>query len=99
MMRFRYVLQEVLTGLWRNVTMTVAMIITMTVTLTLLGSAILVYVQVQDMRDFYYDKIEVSIFLKTDITDDQRTQLQNDLKNDQLVEHVIYESKEAAWKG
>ena len=31
MQRLKYVLNEVLVGLWRNVTMTVAMIITMSV--------------------------------------------------------------------
>jgi cell division transport system permease protein len=98
MQRWKYVLTEVLTGLWRNVTMTVAMIITMAVSLTMLGASLLLYLQVNDMRDFYYDKIEVSIFLKADITQDQRSTLQNDLQNDALVQSVIYESKEQAYQ-
>src|SRR3954454_23867908 len=98
MQRWKYVLTEVLTGLWRNVTMTVAMIITMAVSLTMLGASLLLYLQVNDMRDFYYDKIEVSIFLKSDISADQRSGLQNDLKNDALVQSVLYESKEQAWE-
>jgi len=98
MQRWKYVLNEVLTGLWRNVTMTVAMIITMAVSLSMLGWSLLLYTQVNDMRDFYYDKIEVSIFLKTDITDDQRSSLENDLNNDALVQTVIYESKDQAYQ-
>jgi cell division transport system permease protein len=78
--------------------MTVAMIITMAVSLTMLGASLLLYLQVNDMRDFYYDKIEVSIFLKADITQDQRSTLQNDLQNDALVQSVIYESKEQAYQ-
>ena len=35
-MRAKYILSEVMVGLWRNVTMTVAMIITMAVSLTML---------------------------------------------------------------
>ena len=35
----KYVLSEVLVGLWRNVTMTVAMIITMAVSLFMLGGS------------------------------------------------------------
>src|ERR1041384_6605459 len=97
-MRLKYVLNEVLVGLWRNVTMTIAMIITMAVSLTMLGASLLLYLQVNDMRDFYYDKIEVSIFLKSDITADQRSGLQNDLQNDPLVQSVIYESKEQAYQ-
>jgi len=98
MQRWKYVLTEVLTGLWRNVTMTIAMIITMAVSLTMLGASLLLYLQVNDMRDFYYDKIEVSIFLKSDITADQRSGLQNDLQNDPLVQSVIYESKDQAYQ-
>ena len=45
-MRAKYVLSEVATGLWRNVTMTVAMIITMAVSLTMLGASLLLYMQV-----------------------------------------------------
>jgi cell division transport system permease protein len=97
-MRAKYVLSEVLTGLWRNVTMTIAMIITMAVSLTMLGASLLLYMQVNDMREFYYDKIEVSIFLKADITEDQRNSLDGDLKGNALVQEVIYESKEKAWE-
>jgi cell division transport system permease protein len=97
-MRVRYVLSEVLTGLWRNVTMTIAMIITMAVSLTMLGAALLLYLQVDDMRNFFYDKIEVSIFLKSDVTDDQRSSLRSDLEGDPLVKNVHYESKQEAWQ-
>ena len=42
-MRAKYVLSEVMVGLWRNVTMTVAMIITMAVSLTMLGGGLLLF--------------------------------------------------------
>src|SRR5256886_10402293 len=98
MQRLKYVLSEVLTGLWRNVTMTIAMIITMAVSLTMLGAALLLYLQVDDMQTFFYAKIEVSIFLKPDVTDAQRSSLQNDLKADPLVKEVVYESRVDAYK-
>ncbi|MGW4461140.1 permease-like cell division protein FtsX [Micromonospora sp. NPDC004704] len=96
-MRVKYVLSEVLVGLWRNVTMTIAMIITMAVSLTMLGASGLMYLQVDTMKDFYYDKIEVAIFLKVDIPDDQRLGLEGELKSDPLVEQVIFESGEDAY--
>src|SRR4051794_38605352 len=71
-MRLKYVLNEVLVGLWRNVTMTVAMIITMSVSLTMLGASVLLYMQVDQMKSYYYGEIEVSIFLRTDVNDSQR---------------------------
>jgi cell division transport system permease protein len=96
MQRAKYVLSEVMVGLWRNVTMTIAMIITMAVSLTMLGASGLMYLQVNSMKDFYYDQIEVAIFLNNDVTDEQRSQLDAALKSDPLVAEVIYESKEEA---
>jgi cell division transport system permease protein len=97
-MRAKYILSEVATGLWRNVTMTIAMMITMAVSLTMLGASLLLYMQVNSMKSFFYDKIEVSIFLKNDVTEAQRTALQGDLRSDSLVQNVIYESREVAWQ-
>lgn len=96
-MRMKYVLSEVLTGLWRNVTMTIAMVITMTVSLTMLGAGMLAYQWVDDMQQFYYAKVEVSIFLKTEITDAERQSIQSALEDDGLVSHYTYESKEQAY--
>jgi cell division transport system permease protein len=96
-MRTKYVLSEVMVGLWRNVTMTIAMIITMAVSLTMLGASGLMFMQVNSMKSFYYDKIEVSIFLKNDVSDAERSSLDAALKGDPLVQNVIYESKEAAY--
>ncbi|GAA4450456.1 permease-like cell division protein FtsX [Phytohabitans houttuyneae] len=96
MQRAKYVLSEVMVGLWRNVTMTIAMIITMAVSLAMLGASGLMYLQVNSMKDFYYDQIEVAIFLNNDVTDQQRSDLNSALKSDPDVAEVIYESKEQA---
>jgi len=96
MQRAKYVLSEVMVGLWRNVTMTIAMIITMAVSLAMLGASGLMYLQVNSMKDFYYDQIEVAIFLNNDVTDQQRSALDAALHGDPLVAQVIYESKEQA---
>lgn len=96
-MRAKYVLAEVLTGLWRNVTMTIAMIITMAVSLTMLGASLILYNQVADMKEFFYDKVEVSIFLRNDVTAEQRDSLRGQLEDDALVKSVIFETKEEAY--
>src|SRR5918999_820016 len=96
-MRARYVLSEAALGLWRNVTMTVAMIITMAVSLTMLGASGLLYRQVDKMEELYYTNIQVSIFLTNDITDDQRTSLEQTLRTDPLVSNVEYETREQAY--
>ncbi|AVT30366.1 MULTISPECIES: permease-like cell division protein FtsX [unclassified Plantactinospora] len=97
-MRLKYVLSEVLVGLWRNVTMTIAMIITMAVSLTMLGASGLMYLQVDAMKDAYYKDIEVSIFLDAGVTEAQRTELQTALEGDPLVREVKYESKQEAYE-
>ncbi|MEV8511352.1 permease-like cell division protein FtsX [Dactylosporangium sp. NPDC051484] len=96
-MRVRYVLSEVLTGLWRNVTMTIAMIITMTVSLTMLGASLLLFLQVGKMEDYFYQRIEVSVFLKADVTDEQRNNIDSALKADALVDSYKHETKDEAW--
>jgi cell division transport system permease protein len=95
-MRLKYVLNEVLVGLWRNVTMTVAMIITMSVSLTMLGASVLLYMQVDQMKNFYYGNIEVSIFLQTNVTEAQRQQIDSAIAASPLVKERTYETKAQA---
>jgi cell division transport system permease protein len=97
-MRGKYVLNEVLVGLWRNVTMTVAMIITMSVSLTMLGASVLLYMQVDQMKNYYYGEIEVSVFLKTDVTDSQRQAIDSAIAQSPLVKERTYETREQAFK-
>jgi len=97
-MRLKYVLSEVAVGLWRNVTMTVAMIITMAVSLTLLGASVLLYFQVDKMRAVYYEQVEVTIFLKTqETTEAQKEAIKADLANDPLVARYVFETKQEAF--
>ncbi len=95
-MRLKYVLNEVLVGLWRNVTMTVAMIITMSVSLTMLGASVLLYLQVDQMKNYYYGQVEVSIFLRTDVTDAQRQAVDTAISANPLVLERTYETREQA---
>ncbi|MEW2441876.1 permease-like cell division protein FtsX [Micromonospora marina] len=97
-MRMKYVLSEVLVGLWRNVTMTIAMIITMAVSLFMLGGSGLLYQKVGDMKDLYYENVEVSIFLKTDATKEQVDALGQQLEQDPLVRDSTYVNKEQAYE-
>lgn len=96
-MRLKYVLSEVAVGLWRNVTMTIAMMITMAVSLTLLGASVLLYFQVDKMRQVYYEQVEVTIFLKTDVKDEQKAAIQADLDADPLIANYAFETKREAY--
>ncbi|MEV2240099.1 permease-like cell division protein FtsX [Micromonospora sp. NPDC049891] len=97
-MRMKYVMSEVLVGLWRNVTMTIAMIITMAVSLTMLGASGLIYTKVADMKQLYFENIQVSIFLEADITEEQRTAIAAQLDSDPLVSQATYVNKDEAFQ-
>jgi cell division transport system permease protein len=96
-MRVNFVLSEVATGLRRNLTMTVAMILTTAISLGLMGTGLLIWHMIDDMKQIYYDKVQVSIFLADGVTDQQRQAIEQQLKSSSEVKHFIYESKAEAY--
>ncbi|MCD0446216.1 permease-like cell division protein FtsX [Glycomyces sp. A-F 0318] len=97
-MRAKYVMSEVFLGLWRNISMTVAMIITMAVSLTMLGAGLLLYNQVDVIEEYYQTNLEVVVYLQRDVADDVSEQIGADLKASPYVEQAVYESKEEAYE-
>lgn len=97
-MRAQFVASEIWIGLRRNLTMTLAVIVTAAISLTMFGVALMVRNQVNVMKGFWYGKVEVSIFLKSDVTQDQRDQLLADLNAMPEVQRVFFESKQDAYK-
>ena len=108
-MRANFVASEVSSGIRRNLTMTMAVVITVAVSLGLFGASMLVRAQVSTMKDFWYDKVEVSIFLcgkgsdtpscaGGPVTKSQRDQIKADLESlKPLVDSVYYESQAEAF--
>ena len=107
-MRARFLLSEVRIGLRRNLTMTFAVVITVAISLSLLGIGLLSNAQVSAMKDYWYNKIEVSVYLCGSlsespsctgvVTSDQRTQIMLDLEALPVVDTVYYESQAEAFK-
>ena len=108
-MRARFVMSEVRIGLRRNLTMTFAVMITVAISLTLLGIGLLANSQVRVMKDYWYDKIEVSVFLcgtlsespscsGGPVTDGERLSIESDLKALPVVQNVYYESQAQAYQ-
>lgn len=107
-MRVQFVMQEIWIGLRRNLTMTISLVITVAIAMALFGTGLLLRQQVAASKDYWYDKIEVSIFLcaktssnancqKQDVTDQQRSEIQAQLKKMPQVSNVQYEDKQAAF--
>ena len=67
-MRFGFLLNEVLTGLRRNVTMTVAMILTTAISIGLFGGGLLVVRLADNSRAIYLDRVETQVFLTEDVS-------------------------------
>jgi cell division transport system permease protein len=94
----RFVLQEILTGLRRNVTMTVAVVVTVMISLTLLGASMLTTRIADRMHQKYFNQLEVAVYLRGDITAAQRDTLGSQLGDDPRVEEVSYVSKQEAYE-
>ncbi|MGV0837219.1 permease-like cell division protein FtsX [Mycolicibacterium thermoresistibile] len=67
-MRFGFLLNEVLTGFRRNVTMTVAMILTTAISIGLFGGGLLVLRLADHSKDIYLDRVESQVFLTNDVS-------------------------------
>lgn len=96
-MRAQFVVSEIWIGLRRNLTMTLAVIITAAISLTMFGIGLMVTEQVKVMKGFWYDKVEVSIFLARDVTQEQRNELRLELEAMPDVDEVYFETKDEAF--
>jgi len=107
-MRAGFLLSEVRIGLRRNLTMTFAVIVTTAISLSLLGIGLLSNAQVGAMKDYWYDKIEVSVYLCGSLSEspscaggvvnpEQRLGIKTDLEALPVVQSVFYESQSEAY--
>ena len=107
-MRTGFLFKEVKIGLRRNLTMTFAVVITVAISLTLLGIGLLANSQVRVMKDYWYDKIEVSVFFcgtlsespscaSGPVSQEQRDQIKVDIEALPVVDTVYYESQSEAF--
>ncbi|MBV2362122.1 permease-like cell division protein FtsX [Streptomonospora nanhaiensis] len=109
-MRAQFVLSEIWIGLRRNLTMTVAVIVTVAISLALFGGGLLINQQVTQMRQYWDERVTLTVYMCTDIstsnacqengaaTDQQRQDVQNALESMDEVSSVEYISAEDAFK-
>ncbi len=111
-MRLRFILSEIGIGLRRNLSMTISVILVTFVSLTFVGSAALLQLQIDKMKDDWYDKVEVSVFLCPatspeptcaggEVTDEQKQAIRDALDEPEvaplIVQPVFFETKEEAF--
>ncbi|CAM5526933.1 permease-like cell division protein FtsX [Streptomyces abikoensis] len=110
-MRAQFVLSEIGVGLRRNLTMTFAVIVSVALSLALFGGSLLMREQAGTMKGYWYDKVNVSIYLcnKTDAesfpscakgaaTEDQKKEIRADLEKMSVVQKVQFETADEAYK-
>ena len=110
-MRLQFILTEIGHGLRRNLSMAISVILVTFVSLTFVGAAALLQLQINEMKDDWYDRVEVSIFLCPEgsdqpscaggaVTEDQVDALRTELESAALepyVEQVFFETQEQAF--
>jgi cell division transport system permease protein len=109
-MRANFIFSEVWIGLRRNLTMTIAVIITVAIGMALLGVGLMINAQVSSMKNFWSDKVEISVYLckKDDpfpscensrgISDQEKTALEGMIKGLPEVESVAFEDSAQAYE-
>ena len=67
-MRFGFMLSEVTEGLRRNLAMVVSIVLVTFISLTFVGTASLLQLQISQMKNYWYDRAQVAIYLCTDVS-------------------------------
>ncbi|MFJ2741545.1 permease-like cell division protein FtsX [Streptomyces sp. NPDC087440] len=111
-MRAQFVLSEIGVGLRRNLTMTFAVVVSVALSLALFGGALLMRNQVNEMKTYWYDKVNISIYFcnkndaetgvpqcaKGAVTAEQKQQVKADLEKMDIVDKIYYEDADQAFK-
>ena len=67
-MNWEFIFREGVKGLGRNLTMTIALIITTALSLVLVGTGVLISKATTQTKDLYLDRVEVMVELDEDIS-------------------------------
>nr|MDQ3958646.1 ABC transporter permease [Actinomycetota bacterium] len=97
-MRVGYFLGETVTNLRRNLLMTIAAISTVAISLLLLGGVQILGLIVNKATLGWEAKVEISAFLRDDISEGELQDIQSDLAGMPEVEDITYISKEEAFE-
>jgi cell division transport system permease protein len=108
-MQIRYAFSELGTGLRRNLTMTLAVIVTVWVSLVLFGLGLLIRAEVDLAKGEWYDRVEIAVFMCNDmqvsevcadgaVTGSQRSEIKQTLKSNGVVKDIYHESQAEALK-
>lgn len=110
-MRLGFIFREVGVGLARNASMVVSIVLVTFISLTFVGAAILLQAQINQMKNFWFDRAQVAIYLCTDFSTlggcdqqeaspDQIRQVEAQLESPSLapyIERFYFEDRDLAF--
>ncbi|MFT4086545.1 MAG: permease-like cell division protein FtsX [Gordonia sp. (in: high G+C Gram-positive bacteria)] len=104
-MRASFILSEVLNGFRRNITMTIAMVLTTAITLGMLGGGLLVVQMADKSQKIFLDRVEMQFFINSDVsardpncTEDPCAKVKAEIEKEPGVGTVTFISQEQAYK-
>src|ERR1700712_4405169 len=107
-MQLRYVFSETGSGLKRNVSMSIALIVTIFVSLTLVGMGLLLNAQADKAQRFWGSKLQITVFMCNqnsksanctgEATPTQLTTIQGVIKNNPEVASYYHQTKDQAFE-
>jgi cell division transport system permease protein len=109
--RLAFILSEIGSGLRRNLTMVISVILVTFISLTFVGAAGMLQLQINQMKGYWYDKVQVAIFLCNEgsaaagcasgpVTGEQQKNLEALLRSPAVAQYINefqFESKEDAY--
>ncbi|MGG5460348.1 permease-like cell division protein FtsX [Clostridium sp. B9] len=93
-----YFISDAFKSLKRNRTISIASVATVLTTLFIFGAFLLTALNVKAGVTDVQDKVEVKVFLKDDIKQDQQKAIEDKLKTISGVKEVVFESKDQAFE-
>lgn len=104
-MNWNFIFREGFRGLGRNLTMTVALIITTALSLALVGAGILMSQMTSQTKDLYLDRVEVMVELSDEVSETDKdcssqscTQVRDTLQADERVESVTFRNRDQSYE-
>lgn len=104
-MKSGFVLREAFRGLGRNITMTIALVITTAISLALLSTGFLVTNMTERTKDIYLDRVEVMVQFNNDISSKDKDcssdgcrAVREKLEGAQGVDSVTFRSREQSYE-
>lgn len=104
-MNWNFIFREGFKGLGRNITMTIALVITTALSLILVGAGVMISQATADTKDMYLDRVEVMVELDEsisagdqDCSSEACTEVRDRLQADDRVEQVTFRSREQSYE-